>query len=311
MGRRRQGEGRRLADRQRAGCRALPGRAQRRPHAGHRRPQDGAAADPVGRAAQGRRDPDRQRRRAVAVGAAAGDRRARECRRRGALAPEDLSGLPAGAADPRRARPGARGGAGRRQDRHDGTRHRPRLRGQGRAARAARAGPARSRALRRKAREAPRAAQLHAGQLLPARPGRVRGDARCDARAGRRDRTDGRRRRRGDPAGATPRGFAAVRGRPGRAARHRPRHLSLRDKLELRGRRSGPRQRRRPGSARLRARHREGLHDARGHRALPHRARPTKSAPRWRSAATSSARSPAGPGAAAGSTSPRSSVRSS
>ena len=39
--------------------------------------QDGAAADPVGRAARGRRDLHRQRRRAVAGGADAGDRRAR------------------------------------------------------------------------------------------------------------------------------------------------------------------------------------------------------------------------------------------
>ena len=66
-----------------------------------------------------------------------------------ALAPADLAGVPAGAADPRRARPGARVGDGRRQDRHDRPRHRPRVRGQDRAPRAARAGPARSRALRR------------------------------------------------------------------------------------------------------------------------------------------------------------------
>ena len=50
----------------------------------------------------------RQRRRAVAGGAAAGNRRARSGGRRGALAAHDLAGLPAGAADPRRARPGAR-----------------------------------------------------------------------------------------------------------------------------------------------------------------------------------------------------------
>ena len=63
VGRRRQGQDRRLADRPRPGRRALPGRPQRRPHAGHRRPQDGAAADPVGRHARRRGLLHRQRRR--------------------------------------------------------------------------------------------------------------------------------------------------------------------------------------------------------------------------------------------------------
>ena len=74
-------------------------------------------------------------------------RRDRRARRRPASTSRArllISGsLPADPAVSRRARPGARDAARRRQDRHDRPRHRPRLRGQGRAPRGAGAGPVR------------------------------------------------------------------------------------------------------------------------------------------------------------------------
>ena len=82
-------------------------------------------------------------------------------------------------------------------------------------------------------------------------------------------RPDGRRRRRTAAAGARARRIAAVRRRAGRAARHRPRHLPVRHQLQLPGRRRRAGQRHRAAHARLRARHREGLHDARRHRTVP------------------------------------------
>ena len=182
---------------------------------------------PSGVLHEGVADPNRQWRRALAVGAAAGDPRARSRRRRGPLAAAHLARVPARASDPRRARPGARVGARRRQDRHDRSRHRSRIRGQGRASRAARAGPD----------SIPRASpsklesllELHnfaLDQLFQARPAAVRADARRGARARPRDRADDRRRRRADARGARARRVAAVRRRAGRAARHRSRHLS-------------------------------------------------------------------------------------
>ena len=184
VGRRGQGQDRRLAHRERAGCRALSGRPQRRPYARHRRTQDGAAAHSVGRAARRRAHPDRQRRRAVAVRAAAGNRRARGGRRQGAPAAAHIARVPARAAGPRRTRPGARERARRCEDRHHRPRHRPRVRGQGRAARAARAGSADPERFAEQARRAARAAQLRARPLLQARCAAVRADARRAARAG-------------------------------------------------------------------------------------------------------------------------------
>ena len=146
-----------------------PRRPQRGPYARHRRAQDGAAAHSFGRAAAERRHLRRQRRRAVARRAVAGDRRARGRGRRGALAPQDLARVSARAADPCRARPGARDRDGRREDRHHRTRHRPGVRRQDRAPRAARAGPPGPRPLLDQARRAARVSQLHAGQLLQAR----------------------------------------------------------------------------------------------------------------------------------------------
>ncbi len=69
-----------------------------------------------------------------------------------------------------------------------------------------------------------------------------------------------------------PRPVAAVRRRAGRAARHRPRHVSVRHVVELPRRRRGAGRRRRSAVPRLRARHRQGVHDARRHRPVPDRA---------------------------------------
>ena len=165
VGRRGQGQAGRLADRERAGRGALPGRPQRGPHAGHQRREDGAAPDPQRHHAARRQVLHRQRRGAVGGQAVRGDRGAGEGRRRGALAPAHQRGLPADPAVPRRARHRARGlpREGRhREDRHHRPRHRPGLRGQDRAPRAARAGPQAPGALRRQAARAARPAQLRA-----------------------------------------------------------------------------------------------------------------------------------------------------
>ena len=87
-----------------------------------------------------------------------------------------------------------------------------------------------------------------------------------------------------------------VRGRAGRAARHRSRHLSLCDLVQHRRGAGGDRLRARAECHRLRARHLQGLHDARRRGAV---SRPTRwtmpSARRSASAAASSAPSPAAP----------------
>ena len=62
---------------------------------------------------------------------------------------------------------GARARPRPERDRHDRTRHRPRLRGQGRAARGARGGPVPARPLRRQARRGAGLSQLRAAALLP------------------------------------------------------------------------------------------------------------------------------------------------
>ena len=188
VGRRGQGQGRRLADRPCAGRGALPGRPQRRPHAGHQGRQDGAAADPVGHHARRRGLLHRQRRGRRSGASARRDRAARGDRRRGALAPVHQRIVPADPAVPRRGRQGARGAARderRRQDRHHRQGHRPGLRGQGRAPRAARAGPEAPRALRAQAARAARPAQLRARRLPARQAARVRADLR-PGDAGRR-----------------------------------------------------------------------------------------------------------------------------
>ena len=165
VGRRRQGQGRRLADRPRRRRGALPGRPQRRPHAGHQGREDGAAADPVGHHARRRGLLHRQRRGGRPDAPAGRDRAPGGDRRRGALAPVRQRVVPADPAVPRRGRQGARGAARdqrRGQDRHHRQGHRPGLRRQGGAPRAARAGPEAPRALREEAARAARAAQLRA-----------------------------------------------------------------------------------------------------------------------------------------------------
>ena len=103
------------------------------------------------------------------------------------------------------------------------------------------------------------------------------------------------RRRRGRQAGA-------VRGRPGRAVGHRPRHLPLRHQQQQFGRgRVGRLGRARPihhqGD-----RHRQGLYHAGRRRPVPHRAGQRDRRAHPPTAATSTARSRGGRGAAAGST---------
>ena len=80
-----------------------------------------------------------------------------------------------------------------------------------------------------------------------------------------------------------------VRGRAGRAARRRPRHLSVRHLVQHRRRPGGDRLRPRPGRDRLCARHRQGLHDAGRRGAVPDRAATTRSASSSAGAAASSA----------------------
>ena len=104
---------------------------------------------------------------------------------------------------------------------------------------------------------------------------------------------------------AAQRRVGAVRGRPGHAARPRPRHLSVRDLVEPGRRRGRDRHRHRAEPDRRRARGREGVRHAGRRRAVPdrdRRARPASASASW---ATSSAPPPDASGAAAGSTSSR------
>ena len=141
------------------------------------------APDPQRHHAAGRQVLHRQRRGAVGGQAVRGNRRAGEGRRRSALAPAHQRGLPADPAVPCRARHRARGLSrkGRhREDRHHRPRHRPGLRRQDRAPRAARAGPEASGALRRQAARAARPAQpcAHAGARRARRRLRSRSSTR-------------------------------------------------------------------------------------------------------------------------------------
>ena len=183
-----------------------------------------------------------------------------------------------------------------------GPRHRSRVRGQDRAPRDPAAGSLLSRSLRGEARAAARVPQLRARKYYQARTGAVREDARRDARARRRAAADGRRRRRAAAGRARARRVAAVRRRAGRAARHRSRHLSVRDLVELPRRRRGARRGRRARnfSTTCSASSRPTRRAWAPARSRP--SSPTTSARGSRSAATNSARSPAGRGAAAGST---------
>ena len=93
-----------------------------------------------------------------------------------------------------------------------------------------------------------------------------------------------------------------VRGRAGHAARHRPRHVSVRDLVVGGGGRRAHRPRRPAHARRRHAGHRQGLHHARGRGPAALRDRRRRSRTRSASGAASSAPPPAGRGAAAGST---------
>ena len=100
-----------------------------------------------------------------------------------------------------------------------------------------------------------------------------------------------------------PRGQAhPVRGRAGRAARRRPRHLSLRHLVQHGGGAGRDRHRHGPRRGRLCARHLQGLHHPRRPGAVPDRAGQRDRRARSARAARSSASTPGASAAAAGST---------
>ena len=142
VGRRGEGQGHRPP--RRAGRRGhpLPGREQRRPHDRPRRRGVQVPPDPVGDPLPGQAVGDRQRRRGRSARAARGARGPAPARHLLARAADLRERAPDHALPPA-ARPGQRGAARQAPDRHHAARHRPRLRGQGGAARHPRAGPAR------------------------------------------------------------------------------------------------------------------------------------------------------------------------
>ena len=99
------------------------------------------------------------------------------------------------------------------------------------------------------------------------------------------------------------------RGRAGRDARHRPRHLPVRDLLQPARGRSVRGHRHRPEGDRRGLGHLQGLHDPRRRRAVPERAARRDGRAAARSAAASSARRPGARGAPAGSISSRCATR--
>ena len=134
VGRRGQGQDRRLAVGARRRRRALPGRPQCRPYARHRRQDLQAVAAAVGRRAPGQARRHRQRRRRRSLGALS-PRSTSSRRRASTVTPRQPAHRRERHADPAaapRARPHPRGSRRRRQDRHHRARHRPGLRGQGR-----------------------------------------------------------------------------------------------------------------------------------------------------------------------------------
>ena len=155
-------------------------------------------------------------------------------------------------------------------DRHHAARHRPGLRGQGRPPRDPRRRSRRSGEPAGQAR--PAACPSQRAQARQRRGGGRRRRAPCRAEG---DRAEGSAlhglglaaARRGAPR----RQAHPFRGRAGRAPRRRPRHLSVRDLLQHRRRAGGDGLRARRALRRLRARHHQGLHDARRGGAVPDR----------------------------------------
>ena len=194
-------------------------------------------------------------------------------RRRGALAAQDLAGVPARAAVSRRARSGARRRDGRREDRHDRPRHRPRVRGQDRAPRDPRAGPPRPRSLRGEARAAARVPQLRADAVLQAR-------RRCRSR--RRATRRSRSRRELQPMVADVAALLQEARARGESLLFEGAQGALLDidhgtypyvtSSNCLAGAAAPGAGIGPQIARLRARHRQGVHDARRHRSVPDRA---------------------------------------
>ena len=181
--------------------------------------------------------------------------------------------------------------------------HRPGLRRQGGPGRAAGPGPARPQDLPPEARRGPEGEERRPGQGLqpPAAVGRRHRRA-LPRRVRPPARADGRRHRRAGPRRAGGRAQRAAGGRPGHLPRPRPRHLSVRHLVQPGGRRRLHRDRPGPAPHRPGHRHRQGLRDPGGGRALPDRAPRRRWATCWSSGATSSAPTPAGAAAAAGST---------
>ncbi len=204
-------------------------------------------------------------------GAVRGSRRAgRPRRRRGRPAARQRQRARHPAVSPRAGR--AVGGAPRRaQDRHDVARHRAGLRGQDRPARHPRLRPARhpSTSLEEGVRENVKARnRVIKDTTLDWQPGLrpVPSRTASGSRRGsstRRCLSESRHRRRPQ---------RDVRGRAGHAARHRSRHLSVRDLVERLGRRRLHRTGRAAAGDRRRARRRQGVHDARRRGAAADRA---------------------------------------
>ena len=312
VGRRGQGQGRRLADRPRPGRGALPGRPQRRPHAGHQGRKTALQLIPSGIMRDGVAcyigngvvvDPAHLLRR---------DRAPRGARHRRAFAAVHQRVLPADPAVPRRGRPGARGAARdqrRRQDRHHRQGHRPGLRRQGGAPRAARAGPEAPGALRAQAARAARAAQLRARRLPEGRAARrsSRSSTRRWRVAEQLRADDGRRRlprcTRRTCAGANLL-FEGAQGTLLDIDHGTYPYVTSSNCVAgnaAAGAGVGP------GHAALHPGHHQGLHHARGQRAVPDRAADRRSRarvgpPPVHRRARSAARSPAARAAAAGST---------
>ena len=226
---------------------------------------------PVRRAVPERHACHRQRRRHRPEGAVRGDRRARGPRRelrpaahQRQRAPDHA--LPPGAGQGQRAVPR------QRQDRHHRPGHRADLRRQDRPGRHPGPGPVRPGHPRAEARARPAGQEPAAHQgLQPARR-RRQADRRRLPGLRRADAALRRRHRPGARQGARRRRDRAARGRPGVAARHRPRHLSVRHLVQPdRGRRLR-RVGHRADSDHQGDRHRQGVHHAGRVGPVPHRA---------------------------------------
>ena len=297
---------------QRAGRRALPGRPQRRPHARHRRQEDRAAAHSVGRAAPGR---------VASTSATASCCRRRRCCRRSASSKPPASTC----ARASRSRPPARSccritsrSTRRAKARWATTKIGTTGRG---------IGPAYEDKIARRA--------LRVQDLLDPGPLRGQARARCSSSttsccvnyykrdavpfAQTRDETlalalraaaDGRRRRRRCCSEARARGESLLfEGAQGALLDIDHGTYPYVTSSNCLAGAAAPGSGIGPQIARLRARHRQGVHDARGHRPVSHRAHRRRRRGARASAATSSARSPGGRAAAAGSTFRRSSAR--